>query len=52
MKAIGSHVIEKKVKEEIKSKSGLIVTDAHDMKIRYKLAEVLSVVFANYTTPR
>ena len=43
MKAIGTHVIVRKVKEEIKSKSGLIVTDAHDMKIRYKLAEVLSV---------
>ena len=43
MKAIGSHVIVRKVKEEVKSKSGLIVTDSHDSKIRYKLAEVLSV---------
>lgn len=43
MKAIGSHIILRKVKEEIKSKSGLIVTDAHDSKIRYKMAEVISV---------
>jgi co-chaperonin GroES (HSP10) len=43
MKAIGSFIIVRKVKEDIKSKSGLIVTDAHDMKIRYKLAEVISV---------
>ena len=42
MKAIGSHVVLRKVEEEVKSKSGLILTEANEMNIRYKLAEVVS----------
>jgi co-chaperonin GroES (HSP10) len=43
MKAIGSFVVLRKLEEEVKSKSGLIVTESSDNKIRYKLAEVLAV---------
>lgn len=42
MKAIGSHVVLRKVEEEVKSKSGLILTEANEMNIRYKLAEVVT----------
>lgn len=42
MKAIGSHVVLRKKEEEVKSKSGLILTEANEMNIRYKLAEVVS----------
>lgn len=42
MKAIGSHVVLRKKEEEIKSKSGLILTEANEINIRYKLAEVVS----------
>lgn len=43
MKARGEFVIIRKIKEEVKSKNGLIVSEAHDLKIRYKLAEVVSI---------
>lgn len=42
MKAIGSHVVLRKKEEEVKSKSGLILTEANEINIRYKLAEVVS----------
>lgn len=43
MKAIGNFVVLKKVHEEVKKKSGLIITDTEDAKIRYKLAEIIAV---------
>lgn len=43
MKAIGSFVVIKKQPEEVKNKSGLIITEYVDKDIRYKLAEVVSV---------
>ena len=43
MKAIGSFVVLRKQSEEVKSKSGLIMTEYTDKNIRYKLAEVVSV---------
>ena len=43
MKAIGNHVVLKKIEEEVKKKNGLIMTEAADVKIRYKLAEIISV---------
>jgi co-chaperonin GroES (HSP10) len=43
MKAIGSHVVLTKVEEEVKNKNGLIMTEASDLKIRYKLGEIVSV---------
>lgn len=42
MKAIGSFVVVRKQEEEVKSKSGLIMTEYTDKDIRYKLAEVVS----------
>lgn len=42
MKAIGSFVVLSKVEEEVKKKNGLIMTEATDVKIRYKLGEVIS----------
>lgn len=43
MKAIGSFVVIKKQPEEVKNKTGLIITEYVDKDIRYKLAEVISV---------
>ncbi len=43
MKAIGNFVVLSKLEEEVKNKNGLIMTEAADAKIRYKLAEVVSV---------
>ena len=43
MKAIGSFVLIRKIKEDVKTKNGLIVSEAHDLKIRYKMADVISV---------
>lgn len=40
MKAIGKTIIIKAIKEEVKNKIGLIVTEANDRDIRYKLGEV------------
>jgi co-chaperonin GroES (HSP10) len=42
MKAIGSHVVLKKIEEEVKKKNGLIMTESVDAKIRYKLGEIVS----------
>ena len=42
MRAIGSYIVLKKQEEEVKSKSGLIMTQYTDKDIRYKLAEVIS----------
>jgi co-chaperonin GroES (HSP10) len=43
MKAIGSFVVLRKEKEEVKDRSGFIITEYSDKNIRYKLAEVVSV---------
>ena len=42
MKAIGQFVVLRKQIEEVKSSSGLIMTEYTDKDIRYKLAEVVS----------
>jgi len=42
MKAIGSYIVLRKQEEEVKNKSGLIMTQYTDKDIRYKLAEVVS----------
>lgn len=42
MKAIGSFVVVRKIEEEVKNKSGLIMTEYAEKDIRYKLAEVIS----------
>ena len=43
MKAIGTNVVVRKITEEVKSKSGLILSEISEKDIRYKLAEVVSV---------
>lgn len=43
MKAIGSFVVIETQKEEIKTKGGLILTEANEMNLRYKLAKIVSV---------
>ena len=43
MKAIGSFVVLRKEKEEVKDRCGFIITEYSDKNIRYKLAEVVSV---------
>lgn len=43
MKALGSFVVLRKEKEEVKNSSGLIMTEYTDKDIRYKLAEIVSV---------
>jgi co-chaperonin GroES (HSP10) len=43
MKALGQFVVLRKVAEEVKNQSGLIMTEYTDKSIRYKLAEVVSV---------
>ena len=42
-KAIGSFVVLEKQKEEVKNSMGLIMTEANEMNLRYKLAKVTSV---------
>jgi chaperonin GroES len=42
MKAIGSFVVVELQKEEVKTKGGLILTEANEMNMRYKLAHVVS----------
>ena len=42
MKAIGSYIVLRKQEEEVKNKSGLIMTQYTDKDIRYKLAEVVT----------
>jgi chaperonin GroES len=43
MKAFGKTIVLSQIKEEVKNKIGLIITDPNDREIRYKLAEVFSV---------
>ena len=43
MKALGSYIVLKKEKEEVKKKSGLIMTELTENDIRYQLAEIISV---------
>jgi len=42
MKAIGTNVVVRKTIEEVKSKTGLILSEVNEKDIRYKLAEVVS----------
>lgn len=42
MKALNNFVIVRRIEEEVKKESGLIVTDLTDRAIRYKLGEVVS----------
>jgi chaperonin GroES len=42
MKAIGSFVVVEPQKEEVKTKGGLILTEANEMNLRYKLATIIS----------
>ena len=42
MRALGSFVVIKKEVEEVKSQSGLIMTEFTDKSIRYKLGEIIS----------
>jgi len=42
MKAIGTNVLVRKTVEEVKSKTGLILSEVNEKDIRYKLAEVVS----------
>ncbi len=43
MKAIGTTIIVSEIKEEIKNKLGLIITESNDKTIRYKLGEVFLI---------
>lgn len=43
MKAIGSFVVIETEKEEVKNSMGLIMTEANEKSIRYKLGKVKSV---------
>lgn len=40
MRAFGKTLVISEVKEEVKNKLGLIITEANDRDIRYKLGEV------------
>jgi chaperonin GroES len=40
MKAHGRTIVLKPIKEEVKNKIGLVVTEANDREIRFKLGEV------------
>jgi co-chaperonin GroES (HSP10) len=42
MKAIGTNVVVRKTVEEVKSKTGLILSEVNEKDIRYKLAEIVS----------
>ena len=41
MKAFGRTIVISLVKEEVKNKVGLVITEANDREIRYKLGEVV-----------
>lgn len=43
MRAFGRTLVISEIKEEVKNKLGLIVTEANDRDIRYKLGEVFLV---------
>lgn len=43
MRAFGKTLVISEVKEEVKNKLGLIITEANDRDIRYKLGEVFMV---------
>ena len=43
MKAFGKTIVLSQVREEIRNKVGLIVTDPNDREIRFKLGDVFSV---------
>jgi len=40
MKAHGRTIVLKPIKEEVKNKIGLVITEANDREIRFKLGEV------------
>lgn len=42
MRAYGKTIVISPIKEEVKNKIGIIVTNVNDREIRYKLAEVYS----------
>jgi co-chaperonin GroES (HSP10) len=42
MKAFGKTIVISQIKEEVKNKVGLLITEANDRDIRYKLGEVFS----------
>ena len=42
MRAIGSFVVVETQHEEVKTKGGIILTEANEMNMRYKLAHVVS----------
>jgi co-chaperonin GroES (HSP10) len=42
MKAFGKTIVISQIKEEVKNKVGLVITEANDRDIRYKLGEVFS----------
>jgi co-chaperonin GroES (HSP10) len=43
MKAFGRTIVISPIKEEVKNKIGLVITDVNDRTLRYKLAEVYRV---------
>ena len=43
MKAFGRTIVISPIKEEVKNKVGLVITEANDREIRYKLGEVFSI---------
>jgi co-chaperonin GroES (HSP10) len=43
MRAFGKTIVITEIKEEVKNKLGLIITEANDRDIRYKLGEVFMV---------
>jgi co-chaperonin GroES (HSP10) len=43
MKAVGQYIVLEKEIEEVKNEMGLIMTEANESTIRYKLAKVISV---------
>lgn len=43
MKAFGKTILVKPIKEEVKNKAGIIITDVNDREIRYKLGSVHSI---------
>lgn len=43
MRAFGNTLVILEIKEEVKNKLGLIITEANDRDIRYKLGEVFMV---------
>lgn len=43
MRAFGRTLVISEIKEEVKNKLGLIITEANDRDVRYKLGEVFMV---------